>query len=235
MKTSRREPAGHKFRPRLRQARCAWQADWLVVTGLCRSRQGSWRSVNSSQHGFWTKASLTCWRPQWDTIPLNTSGRSCSKIRVNGAFLEVAAERAGWGSPPPTGVGRGTAFVASFGTIVAQWLRRARLQTVTSSSSRGGGSGLRQLLPPQYGRATDRGCDRHGLKRGNCGADHRRALSAPRARADSANRSAFHQQQCPQVGLGEPILHPPRQHLQTPVRCDRAASPQSPLTIAAQN
>ncbi|MBV8120474.1 MAG: xanthine dehydrogenase family protein molybdopterin-binding subunit, partial [Alphaproteobacteria bacterium] len=33
--------------------------------------------------------------------------------------LETAAERAGWGSPLPSGVGRGVALVRSFGTIVA--------------------------------------------------------------------------------------------------------------------
>jgi isoquinoline 1-oxidoreductase subunit beta len=82
-------------------------------------RVGSWRGVAHSQHGFYTEcfidelahaAGQDPFRYRRDLLPAASRHR-----RV----LETAAERAGWGAPLATGVGRGIALVESFGTVVA--------------------------------------------------------------------------------------------------------------------
>jgi len=82
-------------------------------------RTGVWRSVAHSQHGFYiesfidelaTAAGRDPFEYRRDLLPDGSRHR-----RV----LEIAAEKAGWGTSLPSGVGRGIALVESFGTIVA--------------------------------------------------------------------------------------------------------------------
>ncbi|HKU99574.1 MAG TPA: molybdopterin cofactor-binding domain-containing protein, partial [Vineibacter sp.] len=83
-------------------------------------RLGSWRSVNHTQHGFWTEsfidelahaAGRDPFQYRRDLLPAG------SRARV---VLETAAAKANWGSPLPPGVGRGIALVESYGSIVAE-------------------------------------------------------------------------------------------------------------------
>ena len=79
-----------------------------------------WRSVNSSQHGFYNEsfmdelAHLAGQDPyQFRRAHLAQGGRHL-------AVLDAVAKRSGWGTTLPTGVGRGIALAESFGTICAQ-------------------------------------------------------------------------------------------------------------------
>ncbi len=78
-----------------------------------------WRSVNSTQHGFYNEsfmdelAHLAGADPyQFRRTHLKPGGRHL-------AVLDAVAMRAGWGNPLPAGTGRGIALVESFGTICA--------------------------------------------------------------------------------------------------------------------
>jgi len=78
-----------------------------------------WRSVNSTQHGFYNEsfidelAHLAGADPyQFRRAHLPAGGRHL-------AVLDAVAQRSGWGSALPAGSGRGIALVESFGTICA--------------------------------------------------------------------------------------------------------------------
>ena len=78
-----------------------------------------WRSVNSTQHGFYNEsfidelAHLAGQDPyQFRRAHLPAGGRHL-------AVLDAVAQRSGWGTPLPAGTGRGMALVESFGTICA--------------------------------------------------------------------------------------------------------------------
>jgi isoquinoline 1-oxidoreductase subunit beta len=94
----------------------------LIRSVKCRLpiRQGSWRSVNSSQHGFWTESFIDELAHAAGRDPFEYRRTLLLENSRERRVLETAARHAGWGSPLPTGVGRGIALVASFGTIVAQ-------------------------------------------------------------------------------------------------------------------
>jgi len=79
-----------------------------------------WRSVNSTQHGFYNEsfidelAHLAAQDPyHFRRAHLPPGGRHL-------AVLDAVAQRSGWDSALPTGTGRGIALVESFGTICAQ-------------------------------------------------------------------------------------------------------------------
>jgi isoquinoline 1-oxidoreductase beta subunit len=82
-------------------------------------RTGIWRSVEHSQHGFYTECFI-------DELA-HAAGRDPCEYRRDllppgsrhRRALEAAAARSGWGEPLPPGVGRGIAVVESFGTAVA--------------------------------------------------------------------------------------------------------------------
>ena len=83
-------------------------------------REGAWRSVLNSQHGFFKESFI-------DEMA-HAAGRDPYQFRRNlmdghprfrGA-LDRAAEMAHWGSPLPEREGRGIAIAESFGSIVAQ-------------------------------------------------------------------------------------------------------------------
>lgn len=81
---------------------------------------GPWRSVDHSQHGFFTEAFF-------DEVAV-AAGRDPYELRMglltgrprHRDVLRTAAEAAGWGSPLPEGRGRGISLQESFGSLVAQ-------------------------------------------------------------------------------------------------------------------
>ena len=83
-------------------------------------REGAWRSVLNSQHGFFKESFI-------DEMA-HAAGRDPYEFRrdlMTGhprfrAALERVATMAGWGGPLPEGEGRGIAIAESFGSIVAQ-------------------------------------------------------------------------------------------------------------------
>ena len=83
-------------------------------------REGAWRSVLNSQHGFFKESFI-------DELA-HAAGRDPYAFRRDlmdehprfRAALDRAAEMAGWGGPLPEGEGRGIAIAESFGSIVAQ-------------------------------------------------------------------------------------------------------------------
>lgn len=80
---------------------------------------GAWRSVNSTQQGFYNESFM-------DELA-HTAGEDPVAFRRNHLkagsrhlrVLDEVAARSGWGSPLPAGTGRGVALVESFKTIVA--------------------------------------------------------------------------------------------------------------------
>jgi isoquinoline 1-oxidoreductase beta subunit len=83
-------------------------------------RTGAWRSVASSQHGFFVESFV-------DELA-HAAGRDPVDYRVtlleheprHRAVLERVADLAGWGTPTAPDRARGVAIVESFGSIVAQ-------------------------------------------------------------------------------------------------------------------
>lgn len=81
---------------------------------------GFWRSVDHSLHGFFKESFV-------DELAVAANKDSYEfrrELLKNEprmlAVLDLAASKAGWGTPLPEGVGRGIAITASFGSIVAQ-------------------------------------------------------------------------------------------------------------------
>ncbi len=86
---------------------------------------GFWRSVGNS-HTAWVKESFLdeiAAASQTDPLELRRrllrSSQAPSAPRLLGV-LNLAAERAGWGTPPPAGTGRGIAVHESFGSFCAE-------------------------------------------------------------------------------------------------------------------
>ena len=78
------------------------------------------RSVNSSQHGFWNESFMDelAHLAGQDPYPFRRAHMRAGSRHL--AVLDKVAKRAGWGTPLPKGTGRGIAITESFGTIVAQ-------------------------------------------------------------------------------------------------------------------
>ena len=81
---------------------------------------GPWRSVDHSQHGFFTESFVdelahAAGRDPWRFRRELLVGRPRSR-----AVLDLAAEQADWDEPLAPGRGRGISLQESFGTIVAQ-------------------------------------------------------------------------------------------------------------------
>jgi len=83
-------------------------------------RTGAWRSVDHSQHGFFSESFM-------DELA-GAAGRDPFAFRRDvlpaggrhRAVLELAAAKSGWGGALPAGSGRGIALIEAFGSIVAE-------------------------------------------------------------------------------------------------------------------
>lgn len=81
---------------------------------------GAWRSVDESQHGFFTESFIDECAHAAGADPFEYRRALLSGHPRMRAVLEKAAEAAGWGSPMGQGRGRGIAVKESFGSIVAE-------------------------------------------------------------------------------------------------------------------
>lgn len=81
---------------------------------------GPWRSVNSTQFGFYNESFMDELASQAGEDPYQFRRKHLPEGSRHRAALDMVAKRSGWGSPLAEGVGRGIAIVESFGTIVAE-------------------------------------------------------------------------------------------------------------------
>jgi isoquinoline 1-oxidoreductase beta subunit len=81
---------------------------------------GFWRSVGHSHGAFAVECFIDRLARQLGHDPVEYRRDLLSHLPVYRAVLDLAAERAGWGSPLPEGRARGVAFHESFGSRVAQ-------------------------------------------------------------------------------------------------------------------
>jgi isoquinoline 1-oxidoreductase beta subunit len=83
-------------------------------------RTGPWRSVDFSQHGFYTESFIDELAFAADKDPFEFRRDILPEGSRERFVLETVAREANWGSILPIGTGRGIALVKSFGTIVAE-------------------------------------------------------------------------------------------------------------------
>ena len=80
---------------------------------------GAWRSVNSTQQGFYNESFMDELAHVAKADPVEFRRKHLKPGSRHRAVLDEVAKRSGWGTPLPEGVGRGVAIVESFKTIVA--------------------------------------------------------------------------------------------------------------------
>jgi isoquinoline 1-oxidoreductase beta subunit len=100
-----------------------YQIDNVHIAGSNFSnnvRTGPWRSVDHSQHGFFTECFVDELAAASGTDPFQFRRDLLPAGSRHRAVLELAAEKAGWGPPLPPGTGRGIALIQAFGSIVAE-------------------------------------------------------------------------------------------------------------------
>lgn len=83
-------------------------------------REGQWRSVLNSQHGFFKESFIDEMAHAAGKDPFEFRRSLLSEQPRFKAALEKAAAMSGWGTPLPPGEGRGIAVCDSFGTICAE-------------------------------------------------------------------------------------------------------------------
>jgi isoquinoline 1-oxidoreductase beta subunit len=81
---------------------------------------GFWRSVGSSQNAFVTEGFVDELAHAAKQDPFEFRRRLLADSPRHKAVLELAAAKAGWGSPLPKGVARGIAVAEAFGSFVAE-------------------------------------------------------------------------------------------------------------------
>jgi isoquinoline 1-oxidoreductase beta subunit len=81
---------------------------------------GAWRSVDHSQHGFFTESFIDEVAVAAGQDPYEYRAARLKHKPRQLAVLRKAAEAAGWGTPLGEGRGRGISFQECFGSIVAQ-------------------------------------------------------------------------------------------------------------------
>ena len=92
----------------------------LVTEAPVHLRTGSWRSVASSQHGFFMESFIDELAHAAGRDPFEYRSALLSYKPRHRAVLERAAAMARWGTPLPEGRARGIAIVECFGTRVAE-------------------------------------------------------------------------------------------------------------------
>jgi isoquinoline 1-oxidoreductase subunit beta len=80
---------------------------------------GAWRSVNSTQQGFYNESFMDELAHSAGADPVAFRAKHLKPGSRHLAVLNEVAKRSGWGTPLPAGTGRGVAIVESFKTIVA--------------------------------------------------------------------------------------------------------------------
>ncbi len=83
-------------------------------------RFGPWRSVDHSQHGFFTESFVDELAYAANQDPYRFRASLLADEPRYLKVLDTAAQHAGWGAKLPKGWGRGIALQRSFGTLVAQ-------------------------------------------------------------------------------------------------------------------
>jgi isoquinoline 1-oxidoreductase beta subunit len=81
---------------------------------------GFWRSVGHSQNAFITECFLDEVARAGGKDPYELRRRLLAKAPRHLGVLELAATKAGWGKPLPSGRTRGIAVMSSFGSFVAE-------------------------------------------------------------------------------------------------------------------
>jgi isoquinoline 1-oxidoreductase subunit beta len=81
---------------------------------------GAWRSVNSTQQGYYNETFIDELATAAGADPFEYRAKHLKPGSRHLAVLTEVAKRSGWGTPLPKGVGRGIAIVESFKTIVAE-------------------------------------------------------------------------------------------------------------------
>ncbi len=81
---------------------------------------GPWRSVDHSQHGFFTEAFLDEVAAAAARDPYEMRREMLANKPRHRQLLDEVADKAGWGQPMAAGQGRGISLQESFGTLVAQ-------------------------------------------------------------------------------------------------------------------
>jgi isoquinoline 1-oxidoreductase beta subunit len=81
---------------------------------------GFWRSVGSSQNGFFCESFMDELAAAAGKDPVAYRLALLEKAPRHKRVLEMVAEKSGWGTPLPAGRARGVAMVESFGTFVAE-------------------------------------------------------------------------------------------------------------------
>ncbi len=102
----------------------------LVQTGV---PVGWWRSVYASQNAFAVECFLDELAVASRRDPFEFRRELLSKNPRMKAVLELAADRAGWGPPPPNGRFRGIACCESFGTRVAKVTKEKKGRSINGS------------------------------------------------------------------------------------------------------
>ena len=80
---------------------------------------GFWRSVGPSQNAFIVESFVDELAHAAGADPLDYRRALLAKSPRHRAVLELAAQRAGWGTPPPAGRARGVAVAFSYGSYAA--------------------------------------------------------------------------------------------------------------------
>lgn len=79
-----------------------------------------WRSVGHSQNSFFSEGFIDELAVAAKADPFEFRRAMLAKSPRHKAVLDLAAQKAGWGTPLPAGVGRGIAVASSFGSYVAE-------------------------------------------------------------------------------------------------------------------